>query len=178
MYFGNSGTGVRLLTGLLASNNLNVTLTGDSSLSSRPMLRVIKPLEKMNLIIEHNNGFLPIKIKKNNNYTLPYNHKLTSGSAQVKSAILLASLGAAGKTTILEKIGSRDHTEIMLKYLDARININAEKISLESPNFLKPKDIYVPGDFSSASFLIEFIQKLYVKITVTLSIKTRFSFSQ
>ena len=154
LYFGNSGTGVRLLTGLLSSNNLNATLTGDSSLSSRPMLRIIKPLKKMNLILEHNNGFLPIKIKKNNNYTLPCNYKLTSGSAQVKSAILLASLGAAGKTTILEKIGSRDHTEIMLKYLGAKININSEKISLESPNFLKPKDIHIPGDFSSASFLI------------------------
>ena len=154
LYFGNSGTGVGLLTGLLSSNNLNATLTGDSSLSSRPMLRIIKPLEKMNLIFEHNNGFLPIKIKKNNNYTLPCNYKLTSGSAQVKSAILLASLGAAGKTTILEKIGSRDHTEIMLKYLGAKININSEKISLESPNFLKPKDIHIPGDFSSASFLI------------------------
>jgi 3-phosphoshikimate 1-carboxyvinyltransferase len=154
LYFGNSGTGVRLLTGLLSSNNLNATLTGDSSLSSRPMLRIIKPLEKMNLILEHNNGFLPIKIKKNNNYTLPCNYKLTSGSAQVKSAILLASLGAAGKTTILEKIGSRDHTEIMLKYLGAKINVNSEKISLESPNFLKPKDIDIPGDFSSASFLI------------------------
>ena len=154
LYFGNSGTGVRLLTGLLSSNNLNATLTGDSSLSSRPMLRIIKPLEKMNLIFEHNNGFLPIKIKKNNNYTLPCNYKLTSGSAQVKSAILLASLGAAGKTTILEKIGSRDHTEIMLKYLGAKIKVNSEKISLESPNFLKPKDIHIPGDFSSASFLI------------------------
>lgn len=142
------------MTGLLSSNNLNATLTGDSSLSSRPMLRIIKPLEKMNLILEHNNGFLPIKIKKNNNYTLPCNYKLTSGSAQVKSAILLASLSAAGKTTILEKIGSRDHTEIMLKYLGAKINVNSEKISLESPNFLKPKDIHIPGDFSSASFLI------------------------
>ena len=154
LYFGNSGTGVRLLTGLLSSSNLNATLTGDSSLSSRPMLRIIKPLEKMNLVMNHNNGFLPIKIKKNNNFTLPCNHKLTSGSAQVKSAILLASLGAPGRTTILEKIGSRDHTEIMLKYLGAKISKNGEKISLESPNFLKPRDIYIPGDFSSAAFLI------------------------
>ena len=104
--------------------------------------------------MKHNNGFLPIKIKKNNNFTLPCNHKLTSGSAQVKSAILLASLGAAGKTTILEKIGSRDHTEIMLKYLGAKISKNGEKISLESPNFLESRDIYIPGDFSSAAFLI------------------------
>ena len=85
---------------------------------------------------------------------MPCNHKLTSGSAQVKSAILLASLGAAGKTTILEKIGSRDHTEIMLKYLGAKINKKGEKISLESPNFLESRDIYIPGDFSSAAFLI------------------------
>ena len=154
LYFGNSGTGVRLLAGLLSSSNLNATLTGDSSLSSRPMLRIIKPLEKMNLFLRHNNGFLPIKIKKNNNFTLPCNYKLTSGSAQVKSAILLASLGATGKTTILEKIGSRDHTEIMLRYLGARIIKNGEKISLESPNFLRPRDIYIPGDFSSAAFLI------------------------
>ena len=154
LYFGNSGTGIRLFAGLLSSSNLNATLTGDKSLSSRPMLRVIKPLEKMNLILKHKNGFLPIKIEKNNNFTLPCNHKLTSGSAQVKSAILLASLGVAGKTTILEKIGSRDHTEIMLKYLGAKIRINGEKISLESPNFLKSRDIYIPGDFSSAAFLI------------------------
>ena len=154
LYFGNSGTGVRLLAGLLSSSNLNATLTGDRSLSSRPMLRIIKPLEKMNLIMRHNKGFLPIKIKKNNNLTLPCNHKLTSGSAQVKSAILLASLGVAGKTTILEKIGSRDHTEIMLKYLGAKISKKGEKIFLESPNFLKSRDIFIPGDFSSAAFLI------------------------
>ena len=154
LYFGNSGTGIRLAAGLLSSSNLNATLTGDNSLSLRPMLRIIKPLEKMNLILKHKNGFLPIKIKKNNNLTLPCDHKLTSGSAQVKSSILLASLGASGKTTILEKIGSRDHTEIMLKYLGAKIKINGEKISLESPNFLKSKDIYIPGDFSSAAFLI------------------------
>ena len=85
---------------------------------------------------------------------MPSSHKLTSGSAQVKSAILLASLGVPGKTTILEKVGSRDHTEIMLKYLGARISIIGEKIFLESPNFLKPRDIYIPGDFSSAAFLI------------------------
>ena len=154
LYFGNSGTGVRLLAGLLSSSNLNATLTGDNSLKSRPMLRIIKPLEKMNLVMKHNNGFLPIKIKKNNNLTLPCNHKLTSGSAQVKSAILLASLGAAGKTTILEKIGSRDHTEIMLKFLGAKISKDGEKISLESPNFLESRDICIPGDFSSAAFLI------------------------
>ena len=154
LYFGNSGTGIRLMAGLLSSSNLNATLTGDNSLSSRPMLRIIKPLEKMNLIISHNKGFLPLKIKKNNNFTLPCNHILTSGSAQVKSAILLASLGAAGKTTILEKIGSRNHTEIMLKYLGAKISKKGEKISLESPNFLKSRDIYIPGDFSSAAFLI------------------------
>ena len=70
LYFGNSGTGVRLLAGLLSSSNLNATLTGDSSLSSRPMLRIIKPLEKMNLILEHNNGFLPIKIKNHSQHRI------------------------------------------------------------------------------------------------------------
>ena len=105
------------MAGLLASSNINAVLFGDRSLSSRPMLRVIDPLKKMNIFMEHHNGFLPIKIKNNNNYIIPCKHTLKSGSAQVKSAILLASLGINGTTTILEKIGSRNHTEIMLKHL-------------------------------------------------------------
>ncbi len=154
LFFGNSGTGVRLMTGLLASSNLNAVLTGDKSLSSRPMHRIIEPLKKMNIEVGNNNGLLPLFIFKNNNNILPYDHKLLIGSAQVKSSILLASLGLRGKTTIFETLPSRNHTEIMLKYLGAKIVVRKNKISLSSPNFLEPKDIIVPGDFSSAAFVI------------------------
>jgi 3-phosphoshikimate 1-carboxyvinyltransferase len=154
LYLGNSGTGLRLLAGLLSTRNINVSFSGDKSLSSRPMMRIIEPLQKMNISIEHNNGFLPLKIFNNNDFSIPINFSLKLGSAQVKSAILLAGLNTIGTTIIDEKIPSRDHTEILMKYLGANIIKNKKKILLESPNFLKPKDIFIPGDFSSAAFII------------------------
>ena len=154
LYLGNSGTGLRLLAGLLSTRNINVSFSGDKSLSSRPMMRIIEPLQKMNISIEHNNGFLPLKIFNNNDFSIPINFSLKLGSAQVKSAILLAGLNTVGTTIIDEKLPSRDHTEILMKYLGAKIIKNKTKILLESPNFLKPKDIYIPGDFSSAAFII------------------------
>ena len=100
--------------------------------------------------------FFLLFIFKNNNNILPYDHKLLIGSAQVKSSIFLAGLwGLRGTTTIFETLPSRNHTEIMLKYLGAKIVVRKKnKISLSSPNFLEPKDIIVPGDFSSAAFVI------------------------
>ena len=92
---GNSGTGVRLLTGLLSSRNINITLTGDKSLSSRPMQRIIDPLELMNLKIKSNKGCLPLIIK-NKKVPVPINHNLKIGSAQIKSAILFASTNIKG----------------------------------------------------------------------------------
>ena len=154
LYLGNSGTGLRLLAGLLSTRNINVSFSGDKSLSSRPMMRIIEPLQKMNISIEHNNGFLPLKIFNNNDFSIPINFSLKLGSAQVKSAILLAGLNTIGTTIIDEKLPSRDHTEILMKYLGAKIIKNKTKILLESPNFLKPKDIFIPGDFSSAAFII------------------------
>ena len=154
LYLGNSGTGLRLLAGLLSTRNINVSFSGDKSLSSRPMMRIIEPLQKMNISIEHNNGFLPLKIFNNNDFSIPINFSLKLGSAQVKSAILLAGLNTVGTTIIDEKLPSRDHTEILMKYLGAKIIKNKTKIFLESPNFLKPKDIFIPGDFSSAAFII------------------------
>ena len=154
LFLGNSGTGLRLLIGLLSTRNINVNFKGDESLSSRPMMRIVKPLKKMNVLIEHNNGYLPIKIEDNNDSSLPIKYSLNIGSAQVKSAILLASLNLNGTTIIKEKFPSRDHTEILLKYLEANIKKEKNIITLKSPNFLKPKDIFVPGDFSSAAFLI------------------------
>ena len=154
LFLGNSGTGLRLLIGLLSTRNVNVNFTGDKSLSSRPMMRIVEPLKKMNVSLTHNNGYLPIKIQKNNGFYLPLKYSLEIGSAQVKSAILLAALNLSGTTTIKEKFPSRDHTEILLKYLGAEIKKVNNIITLKSPNFLKPKNIFIPGDFSSAAFLI------------------------
>ncbi len=152
--FGNSGTGVRLMMGLLSTSEINATLTGDKSLSSRPMKRVIDPLKKMNVSFSHNHGALPINIYNKDEKHVPINHILKIGSAQVKSSILLAALNTKGTTKITEKIPSRDHSEIMLKYLGAKINIKKNIISMTSPNFLRAKDLKVPGDFSSAAFII------------------------
>ncbi len=152
--FGNSGTGVRLMTGLLGTSEINATLTGDKSLSSRPMKRIIDPLKEMNVSISHNEGLLPIKVFKHKNLHVPINHTLNVGSAQVKSCILLAALNTKGTTKIVEKIPSRDHTEIMLKYLGANLIKEKNVIKLTSPNFLKPKKLIIPGDFSSAAFVI------------------------
>ena len=155
LYLGNSGTGLRLLTGLLASRNLDVTLTGDRSLSSRPMKRIIEPLKRMNLTIQHNNGNLPLRILDDKSkIPIPINYKLTVGSAQVKSAILLAGTNIKGDTIINEKFPSRDHTERMLKCLGADISTLGNRIILKSPVILKPQDLFIPGDFSSAAFLI------------------------
>ncbi|GIR25561.1 MAG: hypothetical protein CM15mP40_01690 [Alphaproteobacteria bacterium] len=154
LHFGNSGTGVRLMAGLLSTSEINATLTGDKSLSSRPMKRIIDPLQEMNVSITHNNGLLPIKVFNHNNQYIPINHTLNVGSAQVKSCILLAALNTKGTTKIVEKIPSRDHTEIMLKFLGANLIKEKNVIKLTSPNFLKPKELKIPGDFSSAAFVI------------------------
>ncbi len=154
LYLGNSGTGVRLLTGLLASKGLNITLTGDESLSSRPMRRIIEPLELMNLTVQSRAGCLPLKVINKNKIPIPIEYNLKIGSAQIKSAILLAGMNIKGTTTVVEKFPSRDHTEIMLKFFGANIKKKDKKITINSPNFLKPKDLKIPGDFSSAAFLI------------------------
>lgn len=152
--FGNSGTGVRLMAGLLSTSEVNATLVGDESLSSRPMRRIIEPLEKMNISMSHEDGLLPIRIENNKKKNFPAKHSLRIGSAQVKSSILLAALNIKGTTSIKENIPSRDHKEIMLKYLGANLTRKKNLISLTSPNFLKPKNLFIPGDFSSAAFVI------------------------
>lgn len=137
---GNSGTSMRLLAGVLAGQNFESTLIGDSSLSKRPMDRIINPLRKMNVNIHGvDNKYPPISICPSKElygieYTLPM------ASAQVKSAILLASLYAKGETKVIEKKTTRDHTERMMEYFDE--------------DDFKGKNIYVPGDISSAAFFI------------------------
>ena len=156
---GNSGTGARLLMGLVAGSDIEATFIGDESLSKRPMKRITKPLIETGAIIDNlNNNGLPIKIK-GSKITLPIEYESTVASAQVKSSILLAGLSSIGTTSIIEPSLSRDHTERMLKYFGAKIETiklkNSKwKITLEGIPTLKPLDINVPSDPSSASFPI------------------------
>ncbi|MFL2827885.1 MAG: 3-phosphoshikimate 1-carboxyvinyltransferase [Candidatus Puniceispirillales bacterium] len=156
---GNSGTGARLLMGLVAGSDIEATFVGDQSLSKRPMKRIISPLIETGAIIENfNNDTLPIKIK-GSKITLPIEYESTVASAQVKSSILLAGLSSIGTTSIIEPSLSRDHTERMLIYFGAKIETirlkNSKwKITLDGIPTLKPLDINVPSDPSSASFPI------------------------
>ena len=156
---GNSGTGARLLMGLVAGSDVEATFIGDESLSKRPMKRITLPLIESGAIIENlNNNSLPIKIK-GSKITLPIEYESSISSAQVKSSILLAGLSSIGSTTIIEPSLSRDHTERMLTYFGAKIETtklknSTWKITLDGIPKLKPLDIHVPSDPSSASFPI------------------------
>lgn len=146
----NSGTTVRLMAGLLAGKRIKAKFTGDTSLSKRPMNRIIDPLKKMGITIESDNGYLPMSLLPENVSGIHYSTPISS--AQVKSCIILAGLGAFGETQVLEKIKSRDHTELMLKELGAEIK--AEDVISVQP-LKKPLDkfeITVPGDPSSSAF--------------------------
>ncbi len=156
---GNSGTGSRLLMGLIAGSDVEATIYGDASLSKRPMKRVIIPLVKTGARFDNpNNDNLPIKIR-GSKIPLPIKYESPVASAQIKSSILLTGLSSPGKTTVIEPTLSRDHTERMLKYLGAKVDIEQQsnsfwKISLEGLPLLMPYDIEVPSDPSSAAFPI------------------------
>lgn len=150
---GNSGTTIRLISGILAAQDFDSTLNGDASIQKRPMKRVINPLSQMGADIEStNDGYAPLKIHgkklKAMEYTMPV------ASAQVKSAILLASLFAEGTTVINEPVASRDHTEIMLNYFGANIKNNNGVITSTPVEELYGKNLEVPGDISSAAFFM------------------------
>lgn len=151
---GNSGTTIRLMMGILAGNKFNATLIGDNSIAKRPMKRVTDPLRLMGCNIEGNDdaNYTPIKIYGGNLKAIDYH--MPVASAQVKSALILASLYANDTSFIYEKIKSRNHTEIMLKSFGADINVENLKISVNPVNELFSQDIYVPGDISSAAFII------------------------
>jgi len=155
---GNSGTGTRLLAGLLAGRSMTVTMIGDDSLSRRPMGRIAAPLAQMGAQIEltGEKGTLPMTIRgaqlKGIRYELPM------ASAQVKSCVLLAGLFAEGKTTVVEPRPTRDHTEKLFQALEIPIDVSGLEISVqgfgpEGPHFAA-RDLTVPGDFSSAAFWI------------------------
>ncbi|MDI6752291.1 MAG: 3-phosphoshikimate 1-carboxyvinyltransferase [bacterium] len=150
---GNSGTTMRLLMGLLSAQPFEATLTGDASLSLRPMERVAKPLKIMGARITTNKGRPPVTVIGGR--LSPISYELPVPSAQIKSAILLAGLFAEGKTIVIEPNICRDHTERMLEALGAPIRKEGLKTEIEGPaDLLGGETITVPGDFSSAAFFI------------------------
>lgn len=154
--FGNSGTGTRLMLGVIACHDIRVRLTGDASLSKRPMARVLLPLKQMGLEIEDDRDRLPLTVRGSSRL-IPIVYELPVPSAQVKSAVLLAGLGAAGVTTVVETEPTRDHTERMLRFFGADVASVEEgdktRISVAGDAELKGCDVTVPGDPSSAAFL-------------------------
>lgn len=153
---GNSGSTIRMLSGILAGQNFTTEITGDESIQRRPMKRVIDPLSLMGAHIEARDGnFAPLKIRGGNLKAIEYTPPIAS--AQVKSCVLLAGLFADGKTTVVEKTPTRNHTEVMLREVGAAIEISddGERISVTGRQRLKPLGDYtVAGDLSSAAFFI------------------------
>jgi 3-phosphoshikimate 1-carboxyvinyltransferase len=153
---GNSGTSTRLLMGLVASHPVTATFIGDASLSRRPMARVTEPLERMGASIEASpGGRLPLMVT-GACPAMPISYRLPVASAQVKSAVLLAGLNTPGLTTVIEPVATRDHSERMLAGFGAEVIIGEEDgvraIGIRGEAELKPQDIIVPGDPSSAAF--------------------------
>ena len=150
---GNSGTSIRLMTGLLSAQSFDSMLCGDESLSKRPMARIIDPLREMGAIIKSSDSMPPLSISGNQKlsalkYTLPV------ASAQIKSCLLLAGLYADGETCITENETTRDHTERMLKGFGYQVTSSSGKVSLTGGGQLQACDIEVPSDISSAAFFI------------------------
>ncbi len=154
LYLGNSGTTMRILPGILAGQNFEATLTGDESLSKRPMDRIVKPLKKMDVNIESKNkdGFPPLKIR--GGAVSPIQYSTNVASAQVKSCILFAGLHAKGVTSVTEPFASRDHTERMLKFCGAKIFKKGLTTSVKGGSRPDGKEFFIPGDISSAAFFI------------------------
>jgi 3-phosphoshikimate 1-carboxyvinyltransferase len=155
---GNSGTSARLLAGLIASHPIQATLTGDASLSRRPMGRVIEPLSRIGAeFIAAPGGRLPLTIK-GLCPAVPREQRLRIASAQVKSALLLAGLNTPGRTRVIEPVPTRDHSERMLKRFGAAIRVTRDGsdtiIDLDGEAELIPQDLIVPGDPSAAAFLV------------------------
>lgn len=151
---GNSGTTTRLISGILAGQNFLTTLSGDTSLNSRPMGRIMEPLREMgaNISSINNNNCAPLKIEPGSLHGIHYQSKVAS--AQVKSAILLAGLYADGQTSVTEPTLSRNHTELMLKGFGADVTSHNTTASIRPCKELYAQKIDVPGDISSAAYFI------------------------
>lgn len=158
LHCGNSGSTMRMLSGVLAGQAFVSELTGDESLASRPMQRIIDPLELMGAQIESRGGKPPLRISRHAPLR-PIHYELPVASAQVKSCILLAGLQAEGRTSVVEQVRTRDHTERILNWYDVPINVRegrnrATEISVSGRIAFGGRDITIPGDLSSAAFLI------------------------
>jgi 3-phosphoshikimate 1-carboxyvinyltransferase len=155
---GNSGSTMRMLAGVLAGQSFESEMTGDRSLTSRPMRRVIDPLEIMGARISSQDGKPPLGISPPgvlpNGELRPVKYELPVASAQVKSCVLLAGLHAAGETCVIEHEITRDHTERMLSWFNAPVKVNRDEISVTGGENFLARDVEVPGDVSSAAFLI------------------------
>jgi 3-phosphoshikimate 1-carboxyvinyltransferase len=155
----NSGTTMRLLAGILAGQNFKSTLTGDESLCSRPMQRIIEPLQMMGAGILSEDGRPPLTIQRQNALK-PIDYELLVASAQVKSCLLLAGLNANGRTQVIEKQPTRDHTERMLRWFGVNVETGdavheGEKFAaVAGPVIFDARDVNVPGDVSSAAYFI------------------------
>jgi len=149
---GNSGTGMRLLTGILAGMPFESVLTGDRSLSRRPMSRIAKPLEQMGASITMTHGHAPLRIEGRSLRGITYPSPVPS--AQVKSAVLLAGLLAQGETRVEEPATTRDHTERLLGWMGCDLELGVDYVSLCGGQTLSGRRIEVPGDFSAAAFFI------------------------
>ena len=155
--FGNSGTGIRLSSGILVAQNFATELIGDSSLSERPMSRIVEPLSLMGANISSNQGTLPLNILPTSSLR-GITFSLPVASAQVKSALLLAGLYAEGYTEVKEDKITRNHTETIFNEFGIPVEVNKSKnsrsIRVSKSDKINPKDINIPSDFSSASFFI------------------------
>ncbi len=150
---GNSGTTMRLMSGILSGQEFSSIITGDDSLRKRPMSRIIVPLRQMGALIEGTGegGYAPLKISGGKLRGIEY--ELPIPSAQVKSAVLLAGMYCEGVTKVTETVPSRDHTEIMLGYLGAEINVSGNTIRISKSELIGNR-LDIPGDISSAAFFI------------------------
>ena len=151
---GNSGTTMRIMSGLLAGQPFFSVLTGDEFLRKRPMRRVITPLRALGAEIYGREGDTKAPLAVRGKKLKGADIVLEVASAQVKSALILAGLYADGNTTVTEPGPSRDHTERMLKHMGARITVSAPKITVHTGSTLRGADIRVPGDISSAAFFL------------------------
>lgn len=154
LYCGNSGTTMRLVSGFLAAQSFTARLTGDPSLSRRPMNRIMDPLRKMGAVIaaEREEKYPPLVVRGGSLQGIDY--ALPVASAQVKSCLLLAGLFARGRTSVTEPAPTRDHTERMLRYFLVPVRTEGATISLHGGHPLESRDFEVPGDISSAAFWI------------------------
>ncbi len=153
LYVGNSGTSMRLMSGILAAQSFDSELRGDESLSGRPMDRIIKPLTEMGATITSNDSKPPLKISGNQQLK-GISYDMPIASAQVKSCLLLAGIYAEGNTCVSEPAPTRNHTENMLRGFGYKVNTKENKMCLSGYGELKANNIEVPGDISSAAFFM------------------------